>query len=428
MKHLQISRQDKTTWRKIAYTVFVVLISILLSHIPVYGIDTSYISALFGSSSILTFSDMLTGGSLSQLAIGGFGVTSIIMAGIIIQLIGILVPKIEKIHADGESGRRLFDRITFILAMLMTFASGLTVILTESAPYNGVDAWWGHCIPMIEWLIGSAIIVILAQKVHDYGIGNGPTIILAANIAQRIVPDLISYSSLEATSIAIVAAALGVSILIAVYLQGGLIQIKVQQTRKELSMMNADGTIPMPVAISSVLPIVYASSLMMVPSIYSVITGHNGDIVSEILKFTSSTNWYSPTCWENIAGLIIYILMIFMFSFYASKISFSAGEVANRMRERGDVIPGVRPGDDTKNYLHRRRRKLAFIGAFLLCLVAVLPDFILTQVGLSTMSFMGTSLVILMAAFWDLRLRFKGLTKHWNHKYVLFPKTEKKEA
>lgn len=427
MAHVALSRQDKTFWRKLAYSIFVVIVSIVLSHIPVYGIDSSTIQALFSSTSILSFSDLLTGGSLSQLAVGGFGVTSIIMAGIIIQLLSVLFPKIERIHSDGESGRIAYDRLTFILAMFFTILSGALAMISETAPYSGVNTWWGHCIPMVEWIIGSLTIILLCQGVYEHGIGNGPTLILAANIAQRIVPDFISCLYLEWQALAIVAVALVISIVLSVYLQAGTLNIRVQQTRKQLSLMNADGDIPMPVSMSSVLPIVYASSMMLIPSLYSTFTGHNGYIVTEILKFTNSSNWYSPSCWENVAGLAVYVLLIFLFSFYSASLGFSAAEIANQMRQRGDVIPGVRPGEETEVYITKRRRKLAFAGAIMLVFIAVLPDLVLTQIGLSSMSFMGTSLIILVAAFYDLRLRVKGMTKHWNYKYQLFaqPKTKR---
>lgn len=415
--------QDKSTFKKVLYTVFVVAVSLTLSHIPVYGLSSDILSGVFSGGSMLTFTDVLSGGALSQLAIGGFGVTSMITASIIMQLTGVVFPKVEKYRADGETGRRLFDRITFILAMIITLFMGTAIAISAgSSEYYQLQYQWMKVIPIAEWLIGTAVIVKLAQNVHDHGIGNGPTIILAANIASRVPSDIVSRvingQPIEVTGI--LTAIMFVVIFITVLLQGGFIHVKIQQTNKPVSIMNSEGVIPVPVSMSSVLPLVYSSAIISLPSFISAITGKSDGIISEIMRFTTQSLWYKPTEWQNIVGFVIYILMVFLFSVYASKLSFSAADVANRMRERGDVIPNIRPGKDTEIYLDKRRKKLSMISAILLVIIAIIPDIALAQMNITGFSFMGTSLIILMAAFWDLRLRITGLLKQHNNHYKLF--------
>ena len=412
--------QDKVTLKKIGWSVLVVAVSLVLQRIPVWGVRPDILKHLFAKTTPLAFTDTLSGGALSQLGIGGFGVTSIIMAGIMLQLAGIIVPKLEKIHSDGEHGRLMYERLNFMLAMVMTLVVGTGIALSSSPVYHAKGIL--TVVPVIEWLVGTAIIVKLAQSVHLRGIGNGPTLLLAANIASRVPDDLLTRlrfgQSLQAWVGAV--GVLFVVIVLAVYLQAGSIKVHIQQTRKAVSIMNAEGEVPVPLAAASVLPLVYAQTIMALPSMIAAVTGKYDGFIGELLTFTSQSNWYNPTQWEHVVGLIVYILLVVFSSSYASKLAFSSSDVANRMRERGDVVPDIAPGKETEKYFERRRRKLARVAALMLLLISVVPDFVLVRLGIRGFSFMGTSLIIMMAAFWDLRFRLTGRLKHHNKKYVLF--------
>ena len=412
--------QDKSTIRKVFYTVLVVFVSLVLSHIPVYGIKSDILSGVFSDRSMLSFTDILSGGSLSQLAVGGFGVTSMITASIVVQLAGVIFPKIEKYRSDGETGRRLFDKIELLMAVAITLLVSLVITVVGSNYYE-LDGFM-KAIPVIEWLIGTVVIVKFAQSVQDHGIGNGQTLILAANIASRVPAEIVKrvVSEQPISNILILSVVLLVTIVFAILLQSGFVSVKIQQTNKPVSIMNSEGIIPVPVSMSSVLPLIYASAIVSVPALVSSFTGKEDGILGYIMLFTTQSYWYNPSTWQNVVGFAVYILLVFLFSVYASKLSFSAPDIANRMRERGDVIPGIRPGEETEQYLDNRRRKLSIISAVLIIIVAILPDFVFAKLGITGFSFMGTSLIILMAAFYDLRLRITGLLKQHNKKYSLF--------
>lgn len=412
--------QDKSTIRKVFYTVLVVFVSLVLSHIPVYGIKSDILSGVFSDRSMLSFTDILSGGSLSQLAVGGFGVTSMITASIVVQLAGVIFPKIEKYRSDGETGRRLFDKIELLMAVAITLLVSLVITVVGSNYYE-LDGFM-KAIPVIEWLIGTVVIVKLAQSVQDHGIGNGQTLILAANIASRVPAEIVKrvVSEQPISNILILSVVLLATIVFAILLQSGFVSVKIQQTNKPVSIMNSEGIIPVPVSMSSVLPLIYASAIVSVPALVSSFTGKEDGILGYIILFTTQSYWYNPSTWQNVVGFAVYILLVFLFSVYASKLSFSAPDIANRMRERGDVIPGVRPGEETEQYLDKRRRKLSIISAVLIIIIAILPDFVFAKLNIVGFSFMGTSLIILMAAFYDLRLRITGLLKQHNKKYSLF--------
>lgn len=407
--------QDKTNIKKVGYTIFVILACLTLSHIPVWGLSSDTLSQLF-KVPILSFTDVLAGGALSKLAIGGFGVTSLIMAGIVIQLLALIAPKIEKLHGQGEMGRRFFDRLTLILAMLFTLGFSIATVWSSVVAYGfGVYI----AVPMIEWMIGSFIIVKLAQSVHDFGIGNGSTLILAANIAQRIPAEIISRTSQPSENVWIVCAMLICVILASVYYQYARIDIEVQQTRKAVSVMNAEGRVSIPMAMSSVMPLIYASGFIAIPSLIGMFVHDESGRLGVVINAFQGANMYNPVTPEQRAGLGFFIFLVVFFSHYASCMSFSSGEVVNRMMIRGDVIKGV-PVSEMVPYLEKRRKKLAWISSIFMVIIAVVPDMVALKCGVTTFSFMGTSLIILMAAFMDVKIRLTGMMQSYNKKYELF--------
>lgn len=407
--------QDKTNIKKVGYTIFVILACLTLSHIPVWGLSSDTLSQLF-KVPILSFTDVLAGGALSKLAIGGFGVTSLIMAGIVIQLLALIAPKIEKLHGQGEMGRRFFDRLTLILAMLFTLGFSIATVWSSVAAY-GIGAF--IIVPMIEWMIGSFIIVKLAQSVHDFGIGNGSTLILAANIAQRIPAEIVARVNTPSDNVWIVIAMLLCVILVSVYYQYARIDIEVQQTRKAVSVMNAEGRVSIPMAMSSVLPLIYASGFIAIPSLIGMFVHDESGRLGVIINAFQGANMYNPVTPEQWAGLGFFIFLVIFFSLYASRMSFSSAEVVNRMMIRGDVIKGV-PVSEMVPYLEKRRKKLAWISSIFMVIIAVVPDMVALKCGVTTFSFMGTSLIILMAAFMDVKIRLTGMMQSYNKKYKLF--------
>jgi preprotein translocase subunit SecY len=407
--------QDKTNIKKVGYTIFVILACLTLSYIPVWGLSSDTLSQLF-KVPILSFTDVLAGGALSKLAIGGFGVTSLIMAGIVIQLLALIAPKIEKLHGQGEMGRRFFDRLTLIIAMVFTLGFSIATVWSSVAAYGfGVYI----AVPMIEWLIGSFIIVKFAQSVHDFGIGNGSTLILAANIAQRIPAEIIARSSQPSENVWIVCVMLLCVILVSVYYQYARIDIEVQQTRKAVSVMNAEGRVSIPMAMSSVMPLIYASGFIAIPSLIGMFVHDESGRLGVIINAFQGANMYNPVTPEQWAGLGFFIFLVVFFSLYASRMSFSSAEVVNRMMIRGDVIKGV-PVSEMTEYLEKRRKKLAWISSIFMVIIAVVPDMVALKCDVTTFSFMGTSLIILMAAFMDVKIRLTGMMQSYNKKYKLF--------
>ena len=415
--------KEKKLRMKLLFTVMVVAIAELLTNIPVYGVNKDYLKAVFSSTDILGFMDGVSGGSMTTLSMGTFGVTSYITASIIIQLLGVLIPKLEELRRDGEYGRKRFEKAEYILSFIIACASSFTLavgfgkqgLLVEYTPKYVIAAIAG-------WIVGAVIIIVLGKKVEDYGIGNGISIILAFNIISRIPKNIHSYieDTVKGASTKNAAAyiiglilMLFVFYLITVYLQCGSINVPIKQARKSASAINSDGIVPVSVNIANVLPVIYAASLVSLPNMVVSLTGIKTNTTADkILSVFVSSNWYYPKHWYHILGLVLYLVLLVSLSLFSSGMTFSADEIADSMKKNGNVMQGVNPGKDTIAYFDRRRKIMAVVNVLFLIIVVTLPDLICSRLGITQFSFLGTSLIIIISMLFDTALRFQGASIH----------------
>lgn len=431
--------RERTLRRKLGYTLMVVLVAAGLSQIPVIGINSAYLSAFFSRTGITGFMDALSGGSLSRLSAGTFGITSYITASIIIQLLTVAFPSLEKMRKDGEQGRRRFERAEFILSMAVTVlgATALAIGFGKRGLFRGTSPVW-PVIAVAEWTAVSFVIVKLALSVEKKGIGNGPTLILGMNILGRIPSQVISYFLLETSRakpsayiprVAGTAAGAFLVVLIATYMQQGVLRVRIRQSRKKSSALSSDGYIPVPAGIASVLPVIYASTLFSMPQIIVSISGRTPKgALKTVIGAMTSTNWYQPKDWTHIAGLAAYILLMIAFGYFSTMLSFSPDEIADTMRKNGDVIPGVNPGEETAAFLDRRRKVMTGLNLAFLILITIVPEAVATATGNGQLSFAGTSLIIVISMLEDEYRRLRAETIHGSRKFDLFPTEVKKKA
>lgn len=425
--------KEKELRKRVYFTLFVLAVASALTQIPIYGVNPTYMKSLFEKASVLTFIDSLSGGSLSNISMAGFGITSYITASIVIQLLSVCFPKIEKIRKDGEQGRKLMEKITCVLAIIITVVSG--TLLAISFGKNGLFVEYTPMyviFAILCWLFGSIIIVYLGSRVEQYGIGNGFTLILGFNILSRIPYNIqrYYYANVEGKSAALMAAYIGglaialfVLYLITVYLQSGVLRIPLKQTKKKASSMNTDGYIPISANIANVLPVIYASSLVTFPSLIVALFGiRAGKTWTEVLSSLNASNWYNPSHWYHVAGFALYVLLIIAFGFFGSSLTFSSDEIADSMKKNGNVIPGVNPGADTVKFLERRRRVMSVINVVFLLVIAIVPDFVCSLLGITSFTFLGTSLIIIVNMLSDTALRARAASLHNDRQFQLFGK------
>lgn len=423
--------KEKELRKRVYFTLFVLAVASALTQIPIYGVNPTYMKSLFEKASVLTFIDSLSGGSLSNISMAGFGITSYITASIVIQLLSVCFPKIEKIRKDGEQGRKLMEKVTCALAIVITVVSG--TLLAISFGKNGLFVEYTPMyviFAILCWLAGSIIIVYLGSRVEQHGIGNGFTLILGFNILSRIPYNIqrYYYTNVEGKSAVLMAAYIGglaaalfVLYLITVYLQNGVLRIPLKQTKKKASSMNTDGYIPISANIANVLPVIYASSLVTFPSLIVALFGiRAGKTWTEVLSSLNASNWYNPSHWYHAAGFALYVLLIVAFGFFGSSLTFSSDEIADSMKKNGNIIPGVNPGADTVKFLERRRKVMSVINVVFLLVIAIVPDFVCSLLGITSFTFLGTSLIIIVNMLSDTALRVRAASLHNDRQFHLF--------
>jgi preprotein translocase subunit SecY len=423
---------EKKLRHKIFFTLIVLIICSALTHVPVYGLNSEFLSELFANASILSFMDSMTGGSLSSLSMAGFGISSYITATIVIQLLSVAFPSIERVRRDGEHGRKAIERVEFILAMCLTVLSG--TVLSISFGGNGLFKEFTPfyvALAIVSWFVGSFIVIFLAKQVEEKGIGNGITLVLGCNILARMPSSIANFCNSYVTgknwnSVLILAGLIGgiaFVYLVAIYLQCGVLNVTIKQTRKSASIVNSDGVIPISVNISSVLPVIYASTILSIPTIILMFVEVDDDsIISKVASVFNSSNWYNPTEWYQVLGFVLYLVLLVTFSYFASMLAFSADEIADGMKKNGDVIPGVNPGADTVAFLHRRRKVMATINVVFLLVIATLPDFVCAKLNITSFNFLGTSLIIVISMLFDTAMRLRAASIHNDKKYAFFRK------
>lgn len=421
--------KDNRMLQKIAFTIAVLFVSVTLANIPAPEINTTYLNGFFSNSSILSFMDTLSGGALSQLSIASFGVSSYISASIILQLLSVMFPFIEK-YRKGYHGKKVMQRANFLIAMAITLVSAVSLSLTcrNTGLYIRQDTA-SVVISVISWLIGAAIVMLLALKVEDYGIGNGLSLILSVNILSRLPAQIRSeYVSLPAGReryfmIAGIVLILILMYIMVVYLQSGKLQIPIIQNRKNKSLYNDDVYLPMPVNIANVLPVVYASSIIALPqfivSLFDISTNH---YIERILECLSSNYWYEPERWYHVGGLFLYIILTVVFGIFCSQLSFNAPEVAENMKKNSDVIKSIKPGEETVKYLEKRRIILTYINVFFLCAITIIPDMVFAKMRITQLSFIGTSMIIVCSTFNDMAHRIRAMAIQNDPKYIIIPR------
>ena len=396
------------------FTFFVLVIVRLGSWIPAPGIDTAKIGGALAGSLGETASEVLdafTGGSVSRMTIFALSVTPYITSSIIMQLLTIAIPALEEMQKDGDEGRKKITAITrFVsIALAITESLGLTIgfgrsgLLKEYTPFSVI-------VIVITLTAGSALVMWLGERISERGIGNGISIILLINIISRIPSDLKSLWQMFVSGKNVVQMSFAIIIIVGVILITTVLTVILNDAERRIPVTYAQKTagrqrmaggrsthIPLKVNTGNVMPIIFASTLMSIPSV--IINLFNIKVSStvgnRILEGLNTNYWFRPGYPWAYIGLAIYILLVIFFAYFYTSISFNPMEISQNLKKGGGFIPGIRPGKPTQDYLNAILNYIVIIGAFGLMLVAIIPIFFNGRFS-ANVSFGGTSLIIIV--------------------------------
>ncbi|WP_373164381.1 preprotein translocase subunit SecY [Agathobaculum sp. Marseille-P7918] len=395
--------------KKILYTLFILLIFRFGSCIPVPFINTSLLSEYFNQAavggSMLGYLDMFTGGGLSRATIFAMSITPYINASIILQLLTVAIPALERMVKDGgEEGRKKIASWTRYLAVILGLLQGFSyyALLRNQGFLSNTGALAGAAI-ILTFTAGTALIMWLGEHITQNGIGNGISIILFAGIVSR-GPSLLrtlwnlvqtgSQGVLSAVLMVIIGLAIVVFI---VFMSNAERRIPVQYAKRVVGrkMYGGQSThLPIKVNASGVMPIIFASSILSLPQTISMFwQPESGTVGYHILNLFSQANPFY---------IVVYALLILAFAYFYASIQFNPIEIANNLKKNGGFIPGFRPGKPTSDFITKALGKVTFVGAIFLAIVAILPLVVgAISPTLSNVALGGTSVIIVVGVALD---------------------------
>lgn len=393
------------------FTFFILIVIRLGCQIPAPGLDNEAIRKFLEENlgEANSFISSFTGGSFTQMSIFALNVTPYITSSIIIQLLTIAIPALEELQKDGDDGRKKITAITRYVTILLAVIESLGLAISfDRSNYLTVEGPLGYFLVIITLTTGSSFVMWLGEKITEYGVGNGISIILLINIVSRMPSDFSDLYVMfiknkdivdQVIAAAIIIAIIIVTVILVVLLQDGVRKIPVQYAQKVQGRRMVGGHashIPLKVNTSGVIPVIFASSILSVPSVLmNLFNWKVSGVWAKIINGMNSNFWFNKSYpWASI-GLIVYILLVMFFAYFYTSVTFNPMEVANNMKKSGGFIPGIRPGKPTQDYLNKILNYIVFIGAIGLIIVAIIPIFF-NGMFKANVSFGGTSLIIIV--------------------------------
>lgn len=401
----------KPLWKRCVYTAAILVIIQIVSQIPTWGINQNYMKAILNSNTGLGFISSLTGTSMERMSVLALGITPYITAQIILQLLSVVIPAIEEMQRDGESGKKKHDRLSYIITFFLTVSQSIAMGIAFGRQGLFTNFKWYYVVTStITWTCGVMALVAVGKYIEKNLVGNGTSLILAGNIISRVPSDLVTlYENLaKGKSIAVQCLTMGISAIgilalmafVVVY-SGAERNIKTTNSRKVSNRYASTGDLPLRLSIVSVVPIIFASTLFSIPSMVTMFTGQpSNNIAQKVLSVFNQSNWF--TDWIPSIGVPVYFALIIFFSYFYAEITFNPMEVAHNLKKSGAMIQGIRPGKPTEDYIKSKTSSVVFLGSLFLVIIALLPCVVnaIFHIGTS-FSFFGTSLIIMVNVVYE---------------------------
>ncbi len=417
----------KNAWKtpelrsKILFTLLVLLLYRLGANIPVPFIDADLMEGFASqveSGGLFSYMNLLSGGAFSMGTLFALNVSPYITASIVIQLLTIALPPLERLAKNGEEGRKKISAITrwVTVGLALLMSVGYTSLLNvgfqdASGAYTSYLTEFGQT--PFGWIVivscfcaGSSLIMWLAEKINDSGIGNGISMILFANILSRFFPLLGNvwgmtftkgvFAGFDAWGLvkSILSLAITVAIIVMiVWFTESERRIPIQYAKRQVGRKMYGGqssNLPLKMNMAGVMPVIFASSIVSIPATIASFISNK-----EHWLYKFANDWFNYDTWLY---LVVYIVLIFLFSYFYIMISFNPVEVANNIRNQGGSIPGIRPGKPTSDYITRILGRITTLGAVFLAFIAGFPMLItiIFQNDFAGIAFGGTSLLIVV--------------------------------
>ena len=400
--------------KRILYTLLLIVIFRLGCYITVPGVNSITLNeAMSSNNGVAGLIDMISGGAFSRFSVFAMSISPYITASIVIQLLGMIIPSLERLTKEGgEEGRKKINRYTKMLTLVLALVEAIGVFVSYKSSGIFVNTNFSTAaLVVISLVAGTSILMWLGDEITNKGIGNGISIIIFIGIISGLPSFVTTLWNLVITDngfsttglLMALGLIIGAIVLIAgvVFIQQAERRVPVQYSKKVVGrkMVGAQNThIPLKLAMAGVMPIIFASSFLTFPAM--IIQIFVKDIATQtgfwagVYKFSIATSSSSVGIGYSIANALVYLLLIMAFTFFYTYATFNPAEVSNNIKQNGGFIPGIRAGKPTTDYLSSIIATLTWFGGFFLAVIAILP-MLLRFTGLN-IAFGGTSILIVV--------------------------------
>ncbi len=388
--------------KKLAFTAAMLLLYRLGAYIPAPGVNLSAIKEIqsnFGGSTILGFLNLFSGGGLERLSLFALGIMPYITASIILQLLTVVVPSLEKLQKEGEVGQQKITQYTRYLTVALAFGQsfGYVYLFRSLGAKSGstvVGGSSGRVLLIVICLTaGTTLLMWLGELITQRGIGNGISLMIFASIVSRIPRGISAWWTNPDQVFVVMMPFIALAVIVAiVFVQEGQRRIPVQYAKRIVGRkMTSGGStyLPLRVNMAGVIPVIFAASIMAFPP-----------TIGQLLNTPTALNFaafFSPNGWAYVVGEVFFIVI---FTYFYTAVTFNPVDQADNLKKYGGFIPGVRPGRPTAEYLDRILSRLTFPGALYLGAVAALPTILISQTS-ANFFFGGTSILIVIGVALD---------------------------
>ncbi len=384
--------------KKIVITALILLVFRLIAHIPASGIDRENLQALFLGSPLLSLLDVFSGGTLANFSIMALGLNPYINASIIFQLLTYVIPSLEELSKEGEYGQEKINQYTRLLTVPLSAlqAFGMYSLLKSQSIIAAVDPFTLLAL-VLTMTAGTVLAVWLGELISEYGLGNGVSVLIFAGIISRLPIALgqsVSVATQEDILKIIVFLVLSVIIVaLVVFMNEATRQIPINYARQRKTVSPFSTYLPLRLNQAGVIPIIFAISLVLLPSLVSQFLSGLGD--SQIVAIAQNiASYLNP---QTFAYNLLYFLLVVGFTYFYTAVVFNPQKISENLQKNGGFIPGIRPGTQTANYLASVLNKITLVGAVFLGFIAILPSFFQSFVGIANLAIGGTGILIVVS-------------------------------
>lgn len=387
--------------RKIVVTIVLFIVFRLFSHVPIPGVDASRLASLFASNQFLSLLDIFSGGTLVNFSIMALGLNPYINASIILQVLTVVFPTLEALAKEGEYGREKINQYTRMIALPLAAvqAIGMYALLKNQGIVARADPLTLISL-VLTMTAGTIFLMWLGELITEYGIGNGISLLIFAGIVGRlpvVFGQTLSTVTPEQFTNIVMFGGLAIGVVAAtVFVNEAVRRINVHYARRVRGNKMYGGAtsyLPLRVNQAGVIPIIFAVSMVLLPSMVGGFLQQAGQPMLATIGRTLSTIFNPNSATYN----IMYFLLVIGFTYFYTAITFNPTKVAGEIQQHGGFIPGIRPGTPTANYLNYILSRITIAGALFLGAIAVFPSLLQGAGGASTMLVGGTSVLIIVS-------------------------------